>query len=139
MGIEKYILDGHTPVVENDLLKWGRWFETAKRHVAKHEINGLGVSTVFLGLDHNWNDEGVPILFETMIFGMDDEEYQERYATWEEAEKGHEIACEIARAYKPKEPKQMMTQKRCLNCQCENRYNPTDDIESCPVYGNIAF
>ena len=49
------------------------------------------VSTVFLGLDHAF-DGGTPLLFETMIFGGEHDEYQERYATWDEAEAGHLVA-----------------------------------------------
>jgi hypothetical protein len=47
-----------------------------------------GVSTVFLGLDHQWGD-GPPLVFETMIFGGEHDQYQERYSTWDEAEAGH--------------------------------------------------
>lgn len=60
--------DGHTPIPEEDFLKWGEWLETAERHVAQTRIGNVWVSTVFLGLDHNFFGEGPPILFETMIF-----------------------------------------------------------------------
>jgi hypothetical protein len=53
------------------------------------------VSTVFLGLDHSFG-EGPPQLFETMIFGGEHDEYQERYSTWDEAEAGHKKACKLA-------------------------------------------
>ncbi len=33
-------------------------------------------------------------LFETMIFGGANDGYQERYATWDEAERGHKRICE---------------------------------------------
>ena len=39
------------------------------------------VSTVFLGMDHNWRREGPPILFETMVFGGRYAGLQLRYAT----------------------------------------------------------
>ena len=84
--IDKYILDGHTPKQVKDLMEWANWFETADRVVAKTTVRNLEVSTVFLGIDHSFGGS-VPILFETMIFGG--ENYQERYATWEEAEAGH--------------------------------------------------
>lgn len=55
----------------------------------------IWVSTVFLALDHQYGD-GVPILFETMIFGMPSDheldDYTERYATAAEARKGHDEA-----------------------------------------------
>lgn len=47
------------------------------------------VSTVWLGLDHNF-DGSAPILFETMVFRFDGaDEYMQRYATEEEARTGH--------------------------------------------------
>lgn len=50
--------------------------------------NGVHVSTVFLGLDHAMFG-GPPVLFETMIFGGEHDEYQERYQTYESAQEGH--------------------------------------------------
>jgi hypothetical protein len=49
------------------------------------------VSTVWLGLDHNWGD-GPPLIFETMIFGLKGrlEDYCERYATEADAQAGHD-------------------------------------------------
>lgn len=86
---DKYILDGHKTVRTDDLLAWGRWFETAQRHVAIHAGKRFRISTVFLGIDHAFGG-GVPQLFETMVFSADNESRDcERYATWDEAEAGH--------------------------------------------------
>lgn len=75
---DKYILnDKGEPIEENDLMKWARWFETGDRKVAMSEINGMTVSTVFLGLNHNFG-EGEPILWETMLFKDGDEQNCER-------------------------------------------------------------
>ena len=84
----KYILEGHEPVEEPDLLKWARWFETADRHVRDTFRDDVRVSTVFLGLDHSF-DDGPPLLFETMVFVNGLSETQERYSTWSQAEEGH--------------------------------------------------
>ena len=92
---EIYILNGHIPEPIEDVIEWGRWFENANRHVALTQVDRLQVSTVFLGLDHSFGGE-IPILFETMIFGGE-EEYQKRYATWEQAEAGHKKAVQFAR------------------------------------------
>ena len=87
---ERYILVGQTAVPEPDLLTWARWMETAQRRVAlAHLPDGTKVSTVFLGLDHNFMLDGPPILFETMVFGGPHDQDQERYSTWPEAEAGH--------------------------------------------------
>ncbi len=86
---DKYILDGHKAVECNDLLKWAKWFEAADRIVAKTNISDeVTISTVFLGLNHNYG-EGEPILFETMIFGGKHDKEMEQYSTWEQAEEGH--------------------------------------------------
>jgi len=91
---EHYILEGHTPV-KTDLMTWARWHEDINnRIVKKTNIGDVKVSTVFLGLNHNWGD-GAPLLFETMIFGGEHDEYCDRYSTWEEAEMGHERACKL--------------------------------------------
>ncbi len=88
--MKTYVLAGRTPVPEPDLLKWARWFETAERRVALTIQGDVSISTVFLGLDHAYTGK-TPILFETMVF--DDHSPRDecgRYATWTEAELGHE-------------------------------------------------
>lgn len=93
-----YILDDdHNPVVMDDAFEWARWFEdTEKRRVARTELDGgVLVSTVFLGLDHNFFGSGPPILFETMIFGGKYDQYMQRYSTWKEAEEGHEYCVKM--------------------------------------------
>jgi len=58
--------------------------------VAKAELPGsVTVSTVWLGLDHQWRPGGPPLIFETMVFGGSDDEMQERYSTEAEALEGH--------------------------------------------------
>jgi hypothetical protein len=51
------------------LLTWARWIEDchAERVVKQEDVGDLWISTVFMGLDHNFLD-GPPMLFETMIF-----------------------------------------------------------------------
>lgn len=94
MGV-KYILDGHTVVKVNSVVEWARWFESADRHVASTTKNSVMVSTVFIGIDHSFG-EGPPMLFETMIFGGEHDQYQDRCSTWEQAEAMHRAACELA-------------------------------------------
>jgi len=96
---DTYILDGHTPVQEPDILKWGRWLdENNHTRVALDTIRGCRVSTVFLGLDHSYCYDEVhePVLFETMIFGGKYDQYQDRYCTWDEAIEGHKKAVKLA-------------------------------------------
>lgn len=82
-----YTLEGHN-AVPCDGTTWAKRFETAERRVALDNINGVKVSTVFLGLDHNFGS-GPPLLFETMVFGGKYDQEQWRYSTWDEAEQGH--------------------------------------------------
>jgi hypothetical protein len=93
----RYILNGHEPVEEPDLLTWARWIETADRHVRDTFRDDVRVSTVFLGLDMNVFG-GPPYLFETMVFVNGCAEDCDRYSTWEEAEEGH--ANKVAEIFK---------------------------------------
>jgi hypothetical protein len=93
-----YILVDRTPFAV-DLITWAQWWET---HRAECKIGGdvIGkatISTVFLGLDHNFFGRGDPVLFETMIFGGGLDQEQRRYATYTEAERGHAEAVTAVR------------------------------------------
>lgn len=70
MRNDRYILgpDGQ-PKPEPDLMTWGKWFETGDRIVKQEQVGDSKVSTVFLGLDHSFKDDGPPVLWETMVFG----------------------------------------------------------------------
>ncbi len=90
-----YILDDDgNPVPEPDVRKWATWFEKSKRRLALDLIGPFKVSTVFLGIDHNVDGSGPPVLWETMIFarGTELHEYQERYSTKADALVGHATA-----------------------------------------------
>lgn len=93
---DKYILDGKTPK-PCTLMEWARWFETADRHVARDVVGDRSVSTVFLGIDHNFG-AGEPLLFETMVFDPDwNDLWSDRCSTWEQAEEMHNRGCDFAR------------------------------------------
>lgn len=103
MTNDHYILVDKKPVAVS-LEEWAEWMGGTRnagrdwRRVAVHDLNGIRVSTVFLGLDHQWGD-GPPILFETMVFidGEGGHDYFcDRYATWDEAIMGHLAACVMA-------------------------------------------
>lgn len=96
-----YILIGKTTKKASNVIEWGRWFANNEKNrvVGIDTKNGVRVSTVFLGIDHNFNPRATgnsePILFETMIFGGKHDQYQRRYSTWAEAEIGHKKALEM--------------------------------------------
>lgn len=51
--IKYWMLDkNHQLVAAKDVIEWGRYFETAERHVAQDFIGDVKISTVFLGIDH---------------------------------------------------------------------------------------
>lgn len=89
--MHNYILSGHTAIAAPDFLSWAAWFETADRIVSKTRVGDALVSTVFLGLDHNFSTGGDPLLFETLVFLDDDGSTgaMRRYFIWAEAEAGH--------------------------------------------------
>ena len=94
--MSKYYLNDDKTYRECGLMEWAEQFETMDRHVAKDVINGHRVSTIWLGLDHNYFG-GKPLLFETMIFVDEhggNDIYVDRYSTWEEAQIGHLRAIE---------------------------------------------
>ena len=115
---EFYILDGHKAVPCKDSELSGMWmtsFDIDDRRVALTELKAHEVSTVFLGIDHNFG-LGPPLLFETMVFNkipvwrmwlgylfprfrfsFEWEADCRRYSTWEEAEQGHQ---EIVEKYR---------------------------------------
>ena|SRR3990167_11390904 len=76
------------------LMTWAQLLEERNYKIVEQtELkNGKWVSTVWLGLNHNWED-GPPLIFETMVFSKrgdyGTEEDCERYSTLEEAIKGH--------------------------------------------------
>lgn len=111
---DKYILDGHTPVPEEDDMAWEEWMGTADRHVALTEHELFSVSTIFLGLDPSFG-EGPPMLFESKAFErmphIDGLNIHlgtafdcERYSTWEDAEIGHKAMVERLRVAQMKTP-----------------------------------
>ena len=69
-------------------------FETYRR-VAETDIGPYWVSTVWLGLDHNFSSKGPPLIFETMVFPGESDplgigEDCWRYSTEAAAHRGHD-------------------------------------------------
>jgi hypothetical protein len=93
-----YKLVGRRPVGVDDFFEWARIFEDyASRNVAQEVVDYHSrISTVFLGLDHNFGS-GPPLLFESLIFGGPLGDEQRRYSTYDEAERGHAELVALAR------------------------------------------
>ena len=84
-----YILENGVPKPVDSIQEWGQWWEKTDRTVAKTRIGKVLVSTVFLGLNPQWED-ALPLLFETLVFGGSLDGEMERYSTLDEAKIGHE-------------------------------------------------
>jgi hypothetical protein len=95
-----YILGNQVVVPASGAMEFGKWVETADRIVSKTQVADIEVSTVFLGIDHQFYN-GPPLLFETMVFGGDLDQTCRRCSTWDEAVEQHEtILSEVLnRAY----------------------------------------
>jgi hypothetical protein len=92
-----YILQDRRPVAIDSVDDWAVWMNDSDRKVAYTKIdNDVAVSTVFLGLDHQYGN-GPPLLFETMIFGGPLDNKCWRYSSWDDAEIGHQAAVRKAR------------------------------------------
>lgn len=87
---------------------WAELFEDIDYKIVKRtefDDGDVKVSTVWLGLDHGFGSGHKqaaifdrPIIFETMIFGLDHKnEPQWRYSTEEEARAHHDHLCEQLR------------------------------------------
>jgi len=66
------------PVPCDDLFKWGEWMQSANRHVGDTWLGDIRISTVFLGLNHEYRPDLPPLLWETMVFGGSMDQEQER-------------------------------------------------------------
>lgn len=69
LSLRHYVLDENgEPVEEPDMSRWAFFYGSrSSRRIARTNLGRAYVSTVFLGLDHNFFG-GDPILWETMIF-----------------------------------------------------------------------
>lgn len=66
--------------------------------IQKTTVGEAEVSTVFLGIDHRHRPDGPPVLFETMVFGGEHTDFQDRYTSLESAKAGHTRVVECLKA-----------------------------------------
>jgi hypothetical protein len=83
-----------------DIETWAEQYKSLSRsnlrHVSDQTIGNYRISTVWLGIDHNFYNELYPLLFETMVFPKDSyaDIYMQRYSTWNEAVESHKKTVE---------------------------------------------
>lgn len=101
-----YTLDSDHRPVACDFEAWAKGQDESLKRVGWTETKLFIVSTVFLGLDHNYSRRGQPILFETMTFerqahiakmfgelmAVHEDIGCLRYCSWDDALAGHETA-----------------------------------------------
>lgn len=107
--IGTYVLYGRRTIKCRDTLKWVRSFKKCRKHVADETINGIRISTVFLGTDYGigriFNKKIPPILFETMVFGGKLDQEMAHCSTWEQAEAMHRAMVECVKREEENEQK----------------------------------
>lgn len=104
-----YILDPQgQPIPAINWQVWAEWFQRNDgnaRRVTETRTKFFWVSTVFIGINYNWNPDGPPLIFESMAFLqpkrcdiravmpdsplIGDGEMQWRYSTRDQALAGH--------------------------------------------------
>lgn len=113
---DKYLKRHHThyrrngtPYPEGDegLFEWAHDFHDLTYKVVRQETlpNGIWISTVWLGIDHNFALDGPPLIFETMAWSANGDalDFQERYATEDDAIIGHLQAIDLFKNGVPEE------------------------------------
>ncbi len=80
------------------------WRRVADDREGEPDSDEVIVSTVFMYIDHSFRDDpnAAPVLYETMVFGGKDDQYQQRYCTREQALIGHAETCRRVLGREPK-------------------------------------
>lgn len=75
------------------LVEWSARFDDPTPNIVGQDklAADVEVSTVFLGLNHNFGPRARshPLIFETLVFGGELDGATDRYSTWAQAEAGH--------------------------------------------------
>ena len=113
--MEAYIQkdDGSVERATKDISQWDLLYSISKRFIEQTSKGDVTVSTIFLMFDHNFSNDGPPILWETMVFGGKHSGNTTRYTSAKDAKLGHKIACQLVWGIgwneKTPEPKQPET------------------------------
>lgn len=91
-----YVLKDKIPVVAETFEEWYEFINSEHRVIQQDNVDEIFVSTVFLGISVLFHSNN-PMFFETMIFGREPDNYQERYNTYDEAVAGHQKALDMVK------------------------------------------
>ena len=101
-----FLLDGENVVYPcEDLTLWQKGMAelsvSGRKTIAYTSIDGMFVSTIFLGINKNMNNAYPPLVFESMIAGktrdIEVDPTYFYYSDYKEAMDGHTVACDITR------------------------------------------
>lgn len=88
---ERYaILDAEGNIQPASLYSWGQYLQSHENRIAQTKHKGYRVSTVFLGLNHQYLPDLPPLWFETMIFTP---EYERTLSNKKKIMLGDELWC----------------------------------------------
>lgn len=89
--------------LKNGKLVPGKPLDIESLRVEYTDLGFAAVSTVLLPMDHNlhFDEDKMPKIFETMIFGGEHDQFQARYPTYNEALKHHNLIVESLKENKP--------------------------------------
>lgn len=87
---EFMLLNEHHELVPASMEQWAAMIEAKQHRVASSTVGEVYISTIFLGTNHNWWPNGIPLYFETMIFHGKYDGWMQRWSTWDQAMTGHE-------------------------------------------------
>lgn len=80
-------------------------FDWSKRFKKKTKVGDFEISTVDLGINHQWDESKPPLYYETMIFTNDIKKknpfayFQQRYSTEKEAKEEHKKVVQMVKEY----------------------------------------
>jgi hypothetical protein len=85
-----YLDENNTVVKTSDIEKWSACRSSGRFIVKLEVVRNRRISTVFLGIDHQFAD-GPELWFETMVFAIGDhlDLDMDRYTTYAQAVEGH--------------------------------------------------
>lgn len=90
-----WVLEDKTPKLCQNSERWKESLSNSNRIVATTKVDGLVISTVFVGIDLG-TGEDKPLLFETGVVNRRGEtEVYGKSSTWEEAQKRHNMVVAI--------------------------------------------
>lgn len=100
-----YVLDGLdvVPLKPDDVIVWSMGLDYKFNSIRQDNVGkDVMVSTVFLGIDYG--SDGIPLVFETAVFGGASDRTIFRYPTYADALSGHRSIVECLRNSEPANP-----------------------------------